>query len=264
MRETASPEPALRSFHFEYASRGDRVPGRLLLPAAAGPAPLVLLQHGAGGHRQVAYLDATAFPWVRAGAAVATIDLPLHGERASSKLTAWLLESLDGASGPETQELWEEFVRQAVVDLRRALDALEKLPALDARRVVYAAFSLGALVGACFCAVDPRPAAAALALAGGGFGPSALDPARHVGDFAPRPLLLVNARQDERMPRAAAERLFQAAREPKQQLWFDATHDALPGVALKAMWTFLHPRLGLPEASAGAAGSARASRLPSG
>ena len=36
-----------RCLRFEYSSRGDRIPGRLLLPARdRGPFPLVLLQHG--------------------------------------------------------------------------------------------------------------------------------------------------------------------------------------------------------------------------
>ena len=40
----------VRATPFEYTSRGDRVPGRLLRPAAGeGPFPLVLVAHGAGG-----------------------------------------------------------------------------------------------------------------------------------------------------------------------------------------------------------------------
>ncbi len=248
VREAHSRETAVRRLRFEFTSRGDRVPGRLLLPAqGSGPAPLVLLEHGAGGHKDSPYVDAAALPWVRRGAAVVTIDLPLHGERASPKLTGWLLESaaLGRSPGPFDAILWREFARQAVADLSRALDALEGIAGLDSTRVAYAGFSLGALVGACFCALDARPRAVALALAGAGLGPDDLDAARHVAALAPRPLLLVNARHDARIPPEAAERLFAAAREPKRQLWFDATHTELPGRALKAMWTFLAPQLGL-------------------
>jgi dienelactone hydrolase len=201
----------------------------------------VLLQHGLGGSKSSPYLDATAHVWVRDGAAVASIDFPLHGERASAKLGD-LLAAPD--AGP-ARALASELLRQAVIDLRRALDAAASLPEVDAGRAAYAGFSLGALVGATFCAVDPRPRAAALALAGGGLLPPEVDPLTHVARIAPRPLLLVGASGDRRVPRAATEALFAAAREPKRLLWFEATHDALPGRALKAMWGFLREALGL-------------------
>jgi dienelactone hydrolase len=232
----------LRALRFEYSSRGDRVPGLLLLPAEGrGPWPLVLLQHGAGGSKESDYLDAARLPWVRRGMAVASIDLPLHGERASAKLTERLLAALagPGASHGAANLLWREFARQAVADLRRAIDVLAARPEVDPARTAYAAFSLGAILGALYVPLDPRPRAAALALGGGGFGPPALDPARHIGGFAGRALLLVNATRDERIPRSAAEALHAAAGDPKEVLWFDSGHHDLPGHALKAMWAFL-------------------------
>ncbi len=240
----ARSEDAWRRLDFELSSRGDRVPGRLLLPPSGeGPFPLVLLQHGAGGSKDAPYLDATAGPWVRGGAAVASIDFPLHGERANPKFAARLLSG--ERSGNGAGELAVEFARQAVVDLRRTLDALQPLPEIDAGRIAYAGFSLGTLLGATFCACDPRPRAAALAIGGGGFGAPEVDPARHIGGFAPRPLLFVNATRDETISRRSAEALFAAAGEPKEIQWFDATHAELPGAALKAMWLFLRHHLDL-------------------
>jgi len=232
---------------FELASRGDRVPGRLLLPAGApGPLPLVLLQHGAGGAKDAVYLDAAAGPWVRRGAAVASIDFPLHGERASAKLSERVLGELaPGGGGLRDTSLWRELARQAVHDLQRTLDALERHPRIDPARIGYAAFSMGTILGAPFCALDSRVRAAALAIGGGGFGPAELDPVHHVPRFAPRPILFVNAERDERIPRAAAEALHAAALEPKEIVWFDCTHSGLPGAALKAMWTFLQRHLAI-------------------
>ncbi len=233
----------VRSFRFEYSSRGDRVPGRLLLPdEGRGPFPLVLLQHGAGGSKDSDYLDAARLPWVRGGVAVASIDFPLHGERASAKLSAILLAGLADLRGTDRMHalvLWEGFATQALHDLGRALDALTPHPEIDIDRSAYAAFSLGAIIGALFCAREPRLRAAALALGGGGFGPAAFDPVRHIGRFAGRPLLLINATGDERIPRSAAEALHAAALDPKELLWFDSGHHNLPGGALKAMWQFL-------------------------
>jgi hypothetical protein len=58
---------------------------------------------------------------------------------------------------------------------------------------------------------------------------------------------LIGATRDQTVPRSATEALFAAAGEPKQLLWFDASHDALPGKALKAMWLFLRAPLGLAQ-----------------
>ncbi len=248
---THSTLPDLRRWELEFTSRGDRVPGRLLLPPeanGAAPYPLILLQHGAGGSKDAPYLDAAAGPWVRAGAAALSVDFPLHGDRISPKMSEQLLEILatprhnnDGLSS----FLWEEFVRQSVIDLQNTLRAAGEIPELDCERIVFASFSLGSILGAIFCSIDPRPRAAALAIGGGGFGPSELDPSNYISDFAPRPLLCLGAEQDARVPRCRTEHLFDAALQPKEIAWYDVEHGDLPGLAFKRMWEFLRPHLEL-------------------
>jgi dienelactone hydrolase len=236
----------LRTLAFEFSSRGDRVPGRVLLPPGGkGPFPVVLLQHGASGAKDAPYMDAVAAPWARGGVAVVSIDFPLHGERASAKLGGLLRAGLglDPGDGPLAAGIAGEFLRQAVLDLRRCLDALGALDAVDSGRIAYAGLSLGAIVGATFCALDPRPCAAALALAGAHRGASDLDPRHHVGRIAPRPVLFVNATRDAVVSRECAERLHAAANEPREVLWFDSGHTDLPGLALRAMWHFLRRNL---------------------
>ncbi len=254
--ERSAPASGLRAWRFEFTSRGDRVPGRLLLPeAAAGPVPLVLAQHGLGRSKDDPAMDTACVPWVRAGAAVATVDFPLHGERASAKLGQRLVGAVSGTRelDPLSADLWVQFVRQAVADLRRALDVLALRPELDAGRIAYAGFSLGTVIGVPFCAEEPRVRAAALAIGGGGAGPAAVDPALHVSRLAPRPLLFVNALRDETVSRERAEALHAAAGASAEVLWFDAPHAALPGAALKAMWRFLARSLELGEAAGSAA-----------
>jgi len=237
---------------FEISSRGDRVPGHVIEADRDESAkrPLLLLQHGAGGDRNSPYLQ-VARRWVEAGAAVATIDFPLHGERRSPKLSQRLVDSIGRGLRPaeggavDALGLWRGFAHQAVADLRAALDHLLIAPRIDGARCAYAAFSLGSIVGSLFVAVDPRPQAAALALGGGGFGPAELDPARFIGALSPRPLLMLNARHDEVVPAAAAETLFEAAREPREIEWSDTGHDHLPGTAMKSMWTHLRRALEL-------------------
>lgn len=248
--EPADPE-GRRVQAFEITSRGDRVPGRLWLPRErSGRRPLVLVQHGAGGSLSSGYMATVCDPWVRSGAAVAAVDLPLHGARASAKLSERLLAvAADPAVAEEPDRgLWIAFLRQAVADLRRTLDLLSAHEEVDAARVGFAGLSLGSVVGALFCAGDPRVRAAALALGGGGVGPAEVDPVSHVGGVAPRPLLFVNALHDEHVPRARADALHAAAGEPKEVLWFEATHGTLPGTALKAMWQFLWKHLERPAA----------------
>ena len=187
------PAPAAygtsRCRRFEFTSRGDRVPGRLLLPEhGPGPYPLVLLQHGIDGAMDPPYLDLAA-PWVEeAGVVVASIDLPLYGERRSPKLSETLHRAIRTGVGDRegkaldaaSEGLWVEFTRQSIHDLARCLDGMGELDEVDAERIVYASFGLDSLVGAIFCALDPRPRAAALAFGGGGFGPPAVDPASYI------------------------------------------------------------------------------------
>ena len=104
---------------------------------------------------------------------------------------------------------------------------------------VWASRQLGTILGVPFCAEETRVRAAALAIGGGGIGPVASDPVAHIPRLAPRPVLFVNASRDETIPRENAEALHEAARDPKEVLWFDCTHSELPGAALKAMWRFL-------------------------
>ena len=238
------------AFDFELTSAGDRVPGHAWLPAGPGPHPTVMLQHGLHGSKDADYIAYAAVPWVRAGAAVVSIDFPLHGLRESPKLRELVVAGL-GAGGertPGATELLRQVVRQAVRDLSRTADAIEQIPELDASRLAFAGISLGAIIGTTFCALDRRPRAVALALGGGGFGGPAVDPALRVARIAPRPLLLVNMRGDQTVSPAATEALFDAAVEPKQIHWFDGDHKDLPGRGFKLMWRFLSEHLGLSGA----------------
>src|SRR5262245_25958958 len=87
--------PELRTHELEFTSRGDRVTGRLILPAqGGGPYPLVLVQH-ALGESAAHVLDAIGTSWVEAGVAIAAVDFPLHGARADQKLLTVLTEPRD-------------------------------------------------------------------------------------------------------------------------------------------------------------------------
>jgi dienelactone hydrolase len=198
MRERAriAAHPGLRMHELEFASRGDRVTGQLILPAeGGGPHPVVLVQH-ALGDSAAGVLESVGTSWALSGAAVAAVDFPLHGARADQKLFRMLA---DGPSAdPRRAALAREFAQQAVIDLERALDALASAAWIDAERIACVGFGLGGQIGSTFCALDPRPAAAAV-------GPGAAlsdgpDPERYLDRIAPRPVLRV----DQPPARAAA------------------------------------------------------------
>jgi dienelactone hydrolase len=94
-------------------------------------------------------------------------------------------------------------VQQAVIDLERALDALAETAWIDAERIAYVGFGLGGQVGSAFCALDPRPAAAALAPSVGAALAAGPDPARYLARIAPRPVLCF-----EQPPAAAAAAIW--------------------------------------------------------
>lgn len=54
------------------------------------------------------------------------------------------------------------------------------------------------------------------------------EPVRHVPAIAPRPIVMVNGIDDPQMPVLAVQRLFDAAREPKELIWKRTGH-ILPG-----------------------------------
>jgi pimeloyl-ACP methyl ester carboxylesterase len=207
---------------------------------------VVLLQHDLGGSKQATDLDGIAARCLRGGAAVASIDFPLHGERASPKLSrrfeARVTGALRGEGGGELGWLGG-IAEQAVTDLSRALDALAQQPELDLDRVVYAGVGLGAILGTRFCVEDPRPRAAALILCPAGFGSPELDPAHAIGRIAPRPVLLVNRSGDPSQSTRATESLFAAAAEPKQLHLFEGADTPLPEEALAKIWSFLEHNL---------------------
>lgn len=160
----------VRERRFAYSSRGDRVPGRLWQPTGRpGFAhPLVLIAHGAGEAKDAPAVVAAAGFGCARGFAVASIDLPLHGERAEAKLSRLLLDDL--RAGTDRVGLASDFFRQAGSDLIRAVAALAELPDVDAARIGFAGFGLGAVAGA--RALDAEPRVRAVALVGAGPEPS--------------------------------------------------------------------------------------------
>jgi cephalosporin-C deacetylase-like acetyl esterase len=134
-------------------------------------------------------------------------------------------------------------ISQTVFDLRRAIDFIETRKEIDNKRIGYFGISLGGIIGTVFCGVDTRIKVPVIALAGGNihlaFGVDAftdevknyfsiIDPINFVELISPRPLLMINAENDEIVIPITSKLMYRAAGEPKNIIWYPTTHRKIP------------------------------------
>lgn len=218
---------------------GDGIPGVLLLPDRAGPAPAVLLLHGYSSRKEH-LADGVGVALLQRGVASFAIDLPLHGARTDPA-------AAQRARNPLALfQLW----RTAVAESADALGYLGARAETDRERLGIAGYSLGSFLALAVAA--DRPRVRATVLAAGGDLPAglpfaavarrAVDPLRLVRRLAGRPLLMVHGRGDRTVRPEQAERLFAAAAEPKELRWYDGGH-FLPDTAVELAAGWLAERL---------------------
>lgn len=228
-----------------FAAAGARTQGYLITPKADGPRPAVIFLHGAGGDRKE--LLPFAARWTAEGGVALTIDAARQGN------TANVQEELRSQRAAATQ---------TVVRVRRAIDYLGTLDAVDAEHIGFVGYSAGARSGAIVAGVDRRIDAFVL-MSGGAtllqeyvdaapaniradvrrdFG--AVDPLRWVKSARPNTIFFQNGRQDKIVPRSALEQLRAAAPKPQRFRWYDAGHE-LNSKAYADQRTWLKERLGL-------------------
>jgi len=223
-------------FSVEFTSvHNKRVTGLLSVPSSSEPLPVVILLHGLGDRKTVDYIEAGHEHFTKSGFAVLRIDIANHGDR---KEHDYDFDLTDG------YRYWtRDLVAQTVFDLRRSIDLLETIEQIDADRIGYYGISLGGVIGTIFCGVDQRVKAPVIALAGGNlslmFGIDAfsedtkeffsiIDPINFVEKIAPRPLLMINAENDEVISPLTSKLLFKKADEPKKIIWYPSKHRDLP------------------------------------
>jgi len=221
-----------KQFRVEFNGiKADRVPGFLYVPrAGSGKFPAVVLQYGSGGNKASGYIVQIGRFFADRGFVVLTIDAPRRGERAP-KEKHWY-DLLDFERGHDA------FV-QYLGDYSRAVDYLESRPDVNARDICFVGISWGAITGITYVAHDPRIRAMVSLVGGGDVLPHLppklpdkvkdavreLDPVNHVGQIAPRPLLLINVKHDRLIPRSCAEALHRAAGKGSRVLWLDSDHN---------------------------------------
>ena len=206
------------------------------LPAGAKRPVFLIL----GGQRRGA--AAGALLGERPGILIASIDYPFDGDQ-DAKGLALLAEV------PAIRRAF--YATPPGVSL--ALDHLLSLPRLDSTRVELVGASFGAPFATIAAARDPRVSRLWIAHGGGrpllmiarGLEPEIpfapvrwpvavvanilasgprFAPERFVGRVAPRPVIMLNAREDERIPRASVDALWSAVQEPREQVWLPGLH----------------------------------------
>lgn len=224
-------------FSISYTSIHDqRVNGLLSIPKSSSkPLPTIILMHGLGDHKAVDYVAYGNELFLKNGYAVLRIDISAHGDREKDFYDFDL-------TGPN--KYWtRNIVSQTVFDLRRAIDLIETKPELDPGKIGYYGISLGGIIGSIFCSVDDRVKVPVLALAGGQlnllYGKQAatkevkdflgiIEPLNFIADISPRPLLMLNAKNDEIVPPIMSKLLYRKAKKEKEIIWYDAKHRDAP------------------------------------
>jgi dienelactone hydrolase len=225
-----------RRLSLDLAVAGERVPAILLVPLEPRPAPAALLLHGYTSDKE-RMADSAGRLLLERGVASLAIDLPLHGEREDRAAGAGI--SADELRNPlALARRW----RAAMEECRVALRTLADLPEVDGDRLALVGYSMGAYLGV--MAASGEPAVRALVLAAGGDLPAntpfaqlvrtVVDPVRAVRRYAGRPLLMVHGRHDRTILPDQAERLFAAAGEPKEIVWYDGGHWLPDGAVRRA------------------------------
>ena len=213
-----------------------KVTGLLSVPKNTDkPTPVIILLHGAGDRKTVDYIAYGNQFFTKKGYAVFRIDISKHGDRIEDKYKL----SFSG----KTRYWSREIITQTVFDLRRAVDFIETRNELDASKIGFLGISLGGITGTVFCGVEKRVKVPVIVLAGGQlnlrYGKKALgsdakdytsiiEPKNFVKQIAPRPLLMINAENDEIIPPIMSKLMYQEAKKPKNIIWYPAKHHTIP------------------------------------
>ena len=205
---------------------GTRVPSIMLLPQMDAAVPAVLLLHGYSSSKE--RLSNTMGRSLAArGIASLAIDLPLHGTRDDAMLTEARTDPLG-------------LLRHWQMALAEASDAIQWLSdhdSIDRHRLAIAGYSLGSYVALQTAVADER--VACVIVAAGGDLPSSpwtgmirtiSDPLASARSLSSRPLLMLHGTNDRTIRPEQAQRLYDAAAEPKELRWYETGH-VLPPAA---------------------------------
>lgn len=205
---------------------GTSVPSIMLLPEADGPLPAALLLHGYSSSKE-RLSDTIGRALAVRGIASLAIDLPLHGSRDDGMIE-------EARSNPlGLVQHW----KTALAEAKAAIGWLTAQDEIDARHLNVTGYSLGSYVALQTAASDSR--VGSVIVAAGGDLPASpwtgmirmiSDPLRSARLLNGRPLLMLHGRTDRTIRPEQAQRLYDAAAQPKELRWYEAGH-VLPAAA---------------------------------
>ena len=218
---------------------GAPVPSILLMPNAGDVVPGALLLHGYSSSKE-RLADTFGRALAARGIASLAIDLPLHGARDD----AMIEEARTNPMG--LVQHW----KTALAEARSAIAWMSSHDAIDAGRLNITGYSLGSYVALQTAMADRR--VGSVIVAAGGDLPATpwtsmvrmvSDPLRSVRALQGRPLLMLHGRTDRTIPPAQAQRLYDAAGEPREIRWYDSGH-VLPPAAGEDAAAWLVAKMG--------------------
>lgn len=234
---TVSNSGGQRVVAFKLLDLSGRVTtGEMRVPAGArGPMPafLILGGHETGG-------KAAGLIHIQEPVIICAMDYPSYPRWKAGVLRApGVLSQLDSRA---MSSVGMSFA---------VLDYLCSRPEVDTSRVVVLGASFGAPFAVIAAALDPRPKGLVLLYGAGdleriidwnlrgdirsrilrwpasrilGALTSPFEPSAYIGRVSPRPILMVNGRNDEKMPPPCVELLYRRAGEPKEIVWIGSSH----------------------------------------
>ena len=201
----------------------------------SGPVPIIILLHGLGDSKTVDYIDFGNNFLTDKGYAVLRLDIFNHGERIENEYEFDLVG--------DTRYWTRDIIIQTVFDLRRAVDFIYTRPELDHQKIGFLGISLGGITGTIFCGVEERVKAPVIVIAGGQLNflygtksmsqdakdyTSMIEPINFIKQISPRPLLMINAENDDVVPPMLTKILYKNAKKPKQINWYPTKHHDIP------------------------------------
>lgn len=211
-------------------------------PRGAGKRPAVIVLHILGGDFPLSRLFCIAL--AQKGCPALFLKMPYYGPRRDPMVNRRMISA-------DPQETFDGM-RQAILDIRRATAWLGARGEVDADRLGVFGISLGGITGALAITAEPRLTQACLLLAGGDMARVAvespelerlrqrwseqggdreaflkvlnsIDPVTHAQYARGKRILMLNALDDEVIPRACTDALWQAFGEP-EIVWYPGGH----------------------------------------
>jgi dienelactone hydrolase len=226
-----TPHEANNTVHCEYFQ-----------PKRAGKRPAVIVLHILGGDFPLSRLFCNRL--AQQGVAALFVKMPYYGPRRGAGIARRMIS----VNPDETVE----GMTQAVLDIRRAVAWLGERDEVDDGQIGVFGISLGGITGALAATAEPMLQNVCLLLAGGDIGRVALDavklkagsgelpkdlgdketlikklalidPVTYAANARGRRILLLNAKDDEVIPRACTEALYKGLGEP-EIVWYSGGH----------------------------------------